>query len=295
MVCRTRQLCGAMDQKRRSGISAWTTRSTQLGQVRARIAAAEARGEARRPARSRSSPSRRPSMPTTIRPVHRGRAARLRREPGAGSARQMAGAEGGISRHRTASDRPAAIQQGEGSGGAVRRDRDGRPREDRRRARQGDRAGRARRQGSMCRSTPARSRRRPASSRARRWPSSSAAATCTGSPIEGLMCIPPADENPGPHFALLEKLAREAGVDKLSMGMSGDYELAVALRRDQRPGRLGDLRQPLEPAVKSSRRPPAASLRAEGLIRKSAWQTHVGRQEIKECPDAAGRCPPWPT
>ncbi len=45
--------------------------------------------------------------------------------------------------------------------------------------------------------------------------------------IEGLMCIPPADENPGPHFALLEKLAREANVDKLSMGMSGDFETAV--------------------------------------------------------------------
>ncbi|MER8424106.1 YggS family pyridoxal phosphate-dependent enzyme [Mesorhizobium sp. M1403] len=46
--------------------------------------------------------------------------------------------------------------------------------------------------------------------------------------IEGLMCIPPADENPGPHFALLEKLGLEAGVDKLSMGMSGDYETAIA-------------------------------------------------------------------
>jgi pyridoxal phosphate enzyme (YggS family) len=46
--------------------------------------------------------------------------------------------------------------------------------------------------------------------------------------IEGLMCIPPADENPGPHFALLEKLAREAGVEKVSMGMSGDYEIAIA-------------------------------------------------------------------
>lgn len=45
--------------------------------------------------------------------------------------------------------------------------------------------------------------------------------------IEGLMCIPPADENPGPHFALLEKIARQAGIDKLSMGMSGDYELAI--------------------------------------------------------------------
>lgn len=49
-----------------------------------------------------------------------------------------------------------------------------------------------------------------------------------GLTIEGLMCIPPADENPGPHFALLEKLAREAGVAGLSMGMSGDYETAIA-------------------------------------------------------------------
>ena len=46
--------------------------------------------------------------------------------------------------------------------------------------------------------------------------------------IEGLMCIPPFDRNPGPHFALLEKIARESGVEKLSMGMSGDYETAIA-------------------------------------------------------------------
>jgi pyridoxal phosphate enzyme (YggS family) len=46
--------------------------------------------------------------------------------------------------------------------------------------------------------------------------------------IEGLMCIPPIDENPGPHFALLEKLARQTGVAKLSMGMSADYETAIA-------------------------------------------------------------------
>jgi pyridoxal phosphate enzyme (YggS family) len=49
-----------------------------------------------------------------------------------------------------------------------------------------------------------------------------------GLAIDGLMCIPPADENPGPHFALLEKLARQCGVVKLSMGMSGDFETAVA-------------------------------------------------------------------
>lgn len=48
-----------------------------------------------------------------------------------------------------------------------------------------------------------------------------------GLAIEGLMCIPPFDENPGPHFALLRKLSREAGVDKLSMGMSADYETAI--------------------------------------------------------------------
>ncbi|MCP3056770.1 YggS family pyridoxal phosphate-dependent enzyme [Aurantimonas marianensis] len=49
-----------------------------------------------------------------------------------------------------------------------------------------------------------------------------------GLEIEGLMCIPPADENPGPHFALLAKIAGEAGVAKLSMGMSGDFEAAIA-------------------------------------------------------------------
>lgn len=49
-----------------------------------------------------------------------------------------------------------------------------------------------------------------------------------GLSIEGLMCIPPAEENPGPHFALLAKLAFKCGVGKLSMGMSGDYETAIA-------------------------------------------------------------------
>lgn len=45
--------------------------------------------------------------------------------------------------------------------------------------------------------------------------------------IEGLMAIPPVGENPGPHFALLEKLARECGLRRLSMGMSGDFETAI--------------------------------------------------------------------
>ncbi|PST17499.1 YggS family pyridoxal phosphate-dependent enzyme [Mesorhizobium plurifarium] len=46
--------------------------------------------------------------------------------------------------------------------------------------------------------------------------------------IEGLMCIPPVDENPGPHFALLAKLAAQCGLSGLSMGMSGDFETAIA-------------------------------------------------------------------
>jgi len=46
-------------------------------------------------------------------------------------------------------------------------------------------------------------------------------------PVEGLMCIPPADDDAAPHFALLLKLARDHGLQNLSMGMSGDFELAV--------------------------------------------------------------------
>lgn len=46
---------------------------------------------------------------------------------------------------------------------------------------------------------------------------------------EGLMCIPPLKEAPSPHFWLLKKLAAEAGVDKLSMGMSADFETAIEM------------------------------------------------------------------
>jgi PLP dependent protein len=47
-------------------------------------------------------------------------------------------------------------------------------------------------------------------------------------PIEGLMCIPPVDEPPAGHFALLRDLAYRAGLQHLSMGMSGDFEIAIA-------------------------------------------------------------------
>ena len=45
--------------------------------------------------------------------------------------------------------------------------------------------------------------------------------------ITGLMCIPPIDEEPAMHFALLKKLADQAGLQTLSMGMSGDFETAI--------------------------------------------------------------------
>jgi pyridoxal phosphate enzyme (YggS family) len=48
-----------------------------------------------------------------------------------------------------------------------------------------------------------------------------------GLPIEGLMCIPPENEEPAMHFALLAKLAQRHDLGVLSMGMSGDFEAAI--------------------------------------------------------------------
>lgn len=50
-----------------------------------------------------------------------------------------------------------------------------------------------------------------------------------GLPLKGLMCVPPADVEAAPYFALLAKIARDNGLDQLSMGMSGDYETAVTI------------------------------------------------------------------
>lgn len=46
-------------------------------------------------------------------------------------------------------------------------------------------------------------------------------------PVRGLMCIPPAGEEPSPHFAFLAELGRRHGLEWLSMGMSGDFPLAI--------------------------------------------------------------------
>ncbi|WP_276717768.1 YggS family pyridoxal phosphate-dependent enzyme [Pseudooceanicola nitratireducens] len=50
-----------------------------------------------------------------------------------------------------------------------------------------------------------------------------------GLPLKGLMCIPPVEETPSLHFALLGKMAARNGLTGLSMGMSGDFEQAIAL------------------------------------------------------------------
>lgn len=49
-----------------------------------------------------------------------------------------------------------------------------------------------------------------------------------GLDVIGLMCIPPANENPGLHFSLLAKIAKRNNLSRLSMGMSSDFQLAVA-------------------------------------------------------------------
>ncbi|WP_067734521.1 YggS family pyridoxal phosphate-dependent enzyme [Novosphingobium naphthalenivorans] len=56
-----------------------------------------------------------------------------------------------------------------------------------------------------------------------------ASAREAGIPVVGLMCVPPADIEAAPFFALLAKIAADNGLDQLSMGMSGDFETAVML------------------------------------------------------------------
>ena len=48
-------------------------------------------------------------------------------------------------------------------------------------------------------------------------------------PVKGLMCIPPVEEEPSLHFALLRKIAERNGIEGLSMGMSSDFETAIGL------------------------------------------------------------------
>ena len=64
-----------------------------------------------------------------------------------------------------------------------------------------------------------------------------------GLTIAGLMCIPPADEAPAPHFALTAKIAARNGLKLLSMGMSADFADRDRVRRHPCAGRHRDFRR----------------------------------------------------
>ncbi|WP_311269992.1 YggS family pyridoxal phosphate-dependent enzyme [Sphingobium sp. WCS2017Hpa-17] len=83
-----------------------------------------------------------------------------------------------------------------------------------------------------------------------------AAARDADIPVPGLMCVPPADIEAAPFFALLAKMAREEGLPRLSMGMSGDYETAIMLgATDIRVGTalFGERPSPARPIPASGR------------------------------------------
>ncbi|MGE4321451.1 MAG: YggS family pyridoxal phosphate-dependent enzyme [Sphingobium sp.] len=89
-----------------------------------------------------------------------------------------------------------------------------------------------------------------------------AAARAADIPLLGLMCVPPAMQEPAPYFALLAKMAREEGLARLSMGMSGDFETAIMLgATDVRIGSalFGERAPPARPVPTSGR----------GMIRNS--------------------------
>ena len=76
-------------------------------------------------------------------------------------------------------------------------------------------------------------------------------------PIVGLMCIPPVDEEPALHFALLTKIAARNGLAKVSMGMSADYETAVRLGATH--VRVGSALFGARPPLATAQSPPSGS------------------------------------
>ena len=129
---------------------------------------------------------------------------------------------------RAASDRPAAVQQGEGSRCPVRCHPFGGPPEHLRGVGQGDRQSEPAAASVRARSTPARSRKRPAS-----LPTDAddfiAAMSRHLWPHDLRLDVHSADRRaPAPHFALTAKIAKRNGLTQLSMGMSADFAIAIA-------------------------------------------------------------------
>ena len=132
-------------------------------------------------------------------------------------------------RHRIASDRPPPVEQGQGGRGAVRRHPFCRSRQPVRGSGEGNRQTGP----SACRcSSKSIPGAEPQKAGVLPQDADAFLAACRekyGLTISGLMCIPPLDEAPGPHFALTAKIAGRNGLKLLSMGMSADFATAIAL------------------------------------------------------------------
>ena len=153
----------------------------------------------------------------------------LRRELREGGAAKWPAPARALSGCGTAPDRPAAIQQGEGGGGALRRHRDPRPRPRSPRRWPRKSPSRARRRACWFRSIPARSRRRAASCRRISTRSSTLCRTRYGLDHRG-PDVHPAGRRPAlAAFRPARRMARTHGLKTLSMGMSADYDAAIQL------------------------------------------------------------------
>ena len=168
--------------------------------------------------------------------------AHFRRESGAGSQGQMAAADRPKSRPRTAPDRTVAIQQSARGGGTVRRDPFARPGEPRRGAEPRKSASRGDVLRCLSRSIPAPSRKRPACCRRTPMRFVAACRDTYGLEISGLMCIPPHDEAPAPHFALTAKIAQPQRPETAVDGHECRFQDRDRLRRHSCPGRQRDFR-----------------------------------------------------
>ncbi len=156
------------------------------------------------------------------------------------------------SRSRAAPDRPAAIQQSERSARAVRRHPFGRSVEHVRCAGEGNPESRGSSRCCSFRSIPAPSRKKRACCRRMPMHSCKECRETYGLDIAGLMCIPPFDEAPAPHFALTAKIAERNGLKLLSMGMSADFATGDPVRRDACARRLRDFRRTCKYGVASA-------------------------------------------
>lgn len=140
----------------------------------------------------------------------------------------MAGADQGSSGRAAPSDRAVAVEQGEGGGCAVRCDPFGRPRQHLRSVSQGNQKSGKRPELFVQINTGEESQKAGVAPQ----DADTFIAACREKydlPISGLMCIPPVDQAPAPHFALCAKIAARNGLKNLSMGMSADFPVAIAM------------------------------------------------------------------